>query len=130
MSNMQRLTPEDIADIRRSYRDAKYPEHQLSILGQLYLLTKAEVMEVCGVLPAKRYAGDRHDYRTQDVRRLPLLRAVLVDGMGIAEAARRHGVKLNVATEWVKRERARKGDDRDKRRAAALPGHQPGAQTT
>ena len=129
MSNMQRLTPEDIADIRRSYRDAKYPEYQLTILGQLYLLTKAEVMEVCGVLPAKRYAGDRHDYRTQDVRRLPLLRAVFVEGMGIAEAARRHGVKLNVATEWVKRERARKGDDLDTRRASALPGHRPGAQT-
>lgn len=130
MSNMQRLTPEDLADIRRSYREAKYPDHQLDILSQLYLLSRMEVMELCGVAPTRRRTAGRYDYRTEDVRRLPLLRAVFVEGVSIAEAARRHGVRLNVATEWVRREKAKKGDDHDKRRASALPGHRPGAQTT
>lgn len=181
MSNMQRLTPEDIADIRRAYRDAKYPDHQIDILCQLYLLSRSEVMEVCGLKQEKlRRPGFGHnDYRCGDVRRdailqavlkdgvsvdaaaarycvnlclarewvrkerekrgdipkakrLPLLHAVLIEGLTTKEAARRCDIKYETALRWVReeKEKVKGGDDRDKRRAAALPGHQPGAQTT
>lgn len=99
------FTQEQKDEIRASYRDAKNPEKQISILVDLYACTKNDIMQVLELQVQPKRVVRSYD---QSVRQ-DLTKAVLLDGQTVKDAAERFGIPFGTASDWVQKAKKKTG---------------------
>ena len=100
------FTQEQKDEIRASYRDAKNPEKQISILADLYACTKNDIMQLLEIYtPSKRVVRSYDQSVRQD-----LTKAVLLDGQTVKDAAERFGIPFGTASDWVQKAKKKQAE--------------------
>lgn len=100
------FTQEQKDEIRASYRDAKNPEKQISILVDLYACTKNDIMQVLELQVQPKRVVRSYD---QSVRQ-DLTKAVLLDGQTVKDAAERFGIPFGTASDWVQKAKKKQAE--------------------
>ena len=94
------FSPEQVSDIKASYRNAANPEKQIGIQAELYDTTENAIRTVLG-LPETE-AGNKKTKTHYDAQtRQAVIKAVLLDGVTTAEASEQYGVKRCIVGYWV-----------------------------
>ena len=92
------MTEQDQADIRRSYREAAFPQKQISILADLYLCSRGEIREIVGLgdkIEKSSRAGKKMDM--EKVKKALWMRAT---GNTLAATAKELGVSATTVQNW------------------------------
>lgn len=95
----------DIGFCQASYRDAKDPEEQITILSELFSVSKETIIAVLGnhYTPKKKAAVKKGGSKRAEKEILKAkLRADIACGYSVADAARRRGVSYAVAATHTK----------------------------
>lgn len=100
------FTQEQKDEIRASYRDAKNPEKQISILADLYDCAKNDIMQVLELQVQPKRVVRSYD---QSVRQ-DLTKAVLLDGQTVKDAAERFGIPFGTASDWVQKAKKKQAE--------------------
>lgn len=92
------MTEQDKADIRRSYREAAFPQKQISILADLYLCSRGEIREIVGL-------GDKIEKSSRTGRKIDMEKVkkalwMRATGCTATETARKRGVSYATVKNW------------------------------
>lgn len=103
------FTPEQISEIQAAYRDAANPKKQISILADLYAMTKEEICKVLEIempAPKPKKVPRSYDQSVKD----SVVKAVILDGMTYQQAAERFGVPYGNVNAWVNKARKKQAE--------------------
>lgn len=117
---MRKFTPDEIEHIQSSFRDAKHPGKQITILAQCYSVDKIVIKKLLGLdeppvpplLPAPQTPRPNCKYSAEFVA--GVVQDVLENGMTNTGAAKKHGVSIPTVCKWVRDEKSLRAGDEEK----------------